>query len=155
MTLEWLHWLIKPAQYYDAVVELCPELVVPQKLEGLAGAFTALRRCRFVVTDTYHLSLLAWRLGIPTVCIGRASEHPNQTIDDKKKENFYYTYGAKMFYVFAEHLSDDAARRKIADNMAALIPNSAVTKAVIAAINVHAEHAEQQLVDECRAILGG
>ena len=154
MKPEWVHWFGMPAKHLDVVKTLCPELVVPERPAVWSGAFTALRRCRFVVTDTYHLSLLAWRLGIPAVCVGRASEHANRTINDKKKEIFYYTYGAKLFYVFAEWLADGAARRKIVDDLAGFLPNQAITEAIIRAIDVHAEHSERQFVDECRAVLG-
>jgi hypothetical protein len=66
----------------------------------------------------------------------------------------YYTYGAKIFYVFAEWLADGAARRKIVDDIAGFLPNPAITEAIIRAIDVHTGHSERQFVDECRAVLG-
>ena len=61
--------------------------------------------CKFVVTDTYHVCVNAWRLGIPAVCIGLGSATADNSLSDKKKEILFEMYGARSFYIFAEQLS--------------------------------------------------
>lgn len=58
--------------------------------------------CRFVVTDTYHLSLIAWSHGVPAVCIGRGAQRFEKTVHDKKKELFFMSNCLDEFYLFAE-----------------------------------------------------
>ena len=77
----------------------------------------AIRSCRLVITDTYHLSLIAWSYGVPAICIGRGAQHFRGTTKDKKKEIFFISNSLDDFYLFAEdgfgNLTSGAARRAI------------------------------------------
>src|SRR5690606_23837329 len=46
-------------------------------------------QCKVLITDTYHLSLMAWSLGVPCICFGNAAEDFTLTTHDKKKEIFF------------------------------------------------------------------
>lgn len=60
--------------------------------------------CKFVITDTYHVCVNAWRLGIPAICIGLGAATSDNSLSDKKKEILFEMYGARSFYIFAEQL---------------------------------------------------
>ncbi len=59
---------------------------------------------KFIITDTYHLCVNAWRMGIPAICIGEGAGKISTSLNDKKKEMLYEMYGARQFYVFVESL---------------------------------------------------
>lgn len=53
---------------------------------------------RFVVTDTYHVSVNALRLGVPVFCLGRAAETQKGTLGDFKKRALFEMFHCNNFY---------------------------------------------------------
>jgi hypothetical protein len=111
-----------------------------------------LRRCDAIVTDTYHLAVNAWRLGIPAVCIGFGAERSDSTLNSKKKEIFYAMHGANDFYVFRENLRTPAAMAGEASRVAALLKARA-HEPVVDAVREQAAVARTLLVDSVRGAL--
>ena len=88
--------------------------------EGFHNTLDELRRCRLVITDTYHCAVNALREGVPVICIGDGSKHQTGTLGDKKKEYLFHGLMAQEMYVFADNLSimragADAAGQYVAD----------------------------------------
>lgn len=96
-----------------------PWFFTRRKIRALAGAFgyqvpnqhvetgkilSELSGCKFIITDTYHVCVNAWRLGIPAICIGLGAATADNSLSDKKKEILFEMYGARSFYIFAEQL---------------------------------------------------
>ncbi len=102
--LSWLPWFPAPAPTEEAARGRWPTLGDGTSAGSLSRALGALLRCRAVVTDVYHLSVLAWNCGIPAVCVGRGASRFRTAVSDKKKEIFHLMYGIDRLYVFAEHL---------------------------------------------------
>jgi hypothetical protein len=63
---------------------------------------TEILKCKFIITDTYHLSLMAWSLGVPCICYGNGTEEFKLTTHDKKKEIFFASNFIEDFYFFTE-----------------------------------------------------
>lgn len=63
--------------------------------------------CDVVLTDTYHLSLMSWSLGVPCICYGNSSEKFKLTTHDKKKEIFFTSNFIDDFYFFTENFYRD------------------------------------------------
>lgn len=63
---------------------------------------TEILKCSVIITDTYHLSLMAWSLGVPTICYGKATQPFKLTTHDKKKEIFFSSNSIEDFYFFTE-----------------------------------------------------
>lgn len=61
-----------------------------------------LLECDVIITDTYHLSLMAWSIGIPCICYGKGTEHFKSTVHDKKKEIFFSSNFIDDFYFYTE-----------------------------------------------------
>jgi len=84
---------------------------------SIAEHIDAVRSCRFIVTDTYHLSLIAWSHGVPAICIGKGAQHFRSTLHDKKKEIFYAANFIDELYLFAEkglsNIFDGSVRRAL------------------------------------------
>lgn len=73
-------------------------------LAYLESKIDQLRQCLFVVTDTYHCAINAWREGVPAICLGYGSEHASDTLSEKKIELLYSMLNARQFYVFVERI---------------------------------------------------
>ena len=112
----------------------------------------ALTGCRFVITDTYHMCVNAWRMGIPAVCIGQGGGATASSLSDKKKEVLYEMYGARSFYVFVENLAG-AGLRGEAKRVAAALKQEGLSAQVAATIGQHRETAERRLAEALREAL--
>ena len=117
----------------------------PQRWSPPGSILSELSGYSLVVTDTYHLCVNAWRMGIPTVCIGSGTTHDTSTVGDKKKEVLYAMYGAQPFYVFKEELHSPIRFQKATARVAAAIKIGA-SKQVTAAIRKHEAVAVERLL---------
>ena len=114
----------------------------------LGDLYTALSRCRFVITDAYHLCVNAWRQGIPAVCVGTGGSSLVR-FHEKKKETFHLMYDASRFYVFTEDLSANSSPLAVATALC----DADLVRSIATRIRAHAVAAEQALVGELRAML--
>jgi hypothetical protein len=71
------------------------------------------RRCRFIVTDAYHLCLTAWAQGVPAIAIGRGAQKFKSTVSDKKKEILYLANHLDEMYLFCDNPLSNIFRRRI------------------------------------------
>jgi hypothetical protein len=84
----WLRWTVHPLR--------------ADLPESIDEALAALARFAFVVTDTYHLALVCWSIGVPAICIGAGAQRFTHSVHDKKKELFYLAQRIERFHLFAE-----------------------------------------------------
>lgn len=114
----------------------------------IGDLLAALPRYRFVITDTYHLCVNAWRVGTPAVCIGSPQPGPSQggilTLNDWKKHLFYSAYEATDLYL-STSVDADELRRDQLDGITRLIAGDGL-KPVAARIHQHAQQSEEALV---------
>lgn len=68
---------------------------------------TEILKCDVIITDTYHLSLMSWSLGVPCICYGNAAEYFKLTVHDKKKEIFFISNFIDEFYFYTENFFSD------------------------------------------------
>lgn len=119
-------------------------------MASLEAKLEQIRRCAFVVTDTYHCAINAWREGVPAVCIGYGTEAPKDPLSEKKKELLYSMLNARQFYVFAENLTASAAFGE-ARRIVSLLGDGSLAAAVRKNIAVATARSERLLVDALRA----
>jgi hypothetical protein len=70
--------------------------------ESLDEVVARLRRFHFVLTDTYHLALVCWSIGVPALCLGRGAQRFEHPVHDKKKEIFFQSQRLERFHFFVE-----------------------------------------------------
>jgi hypothetical protein len=109
--------------------------------------------CEFVVTDTYHLCVNSWNLGIPAICIGSGSERVAHTLGDKKKEVLYSMYGANAFYVYREALANVTGLPQAARTTADILKQHDTIRLVKESIARHSASSRGKLKDACSGIL--
>lgn len=119
------------------------------------AALAHLASCSAIVTDTYHLAINAWRMGIPVVCIGTGAGAMDDSLADKKKEILFRMYGADGFYVFAETLRTGRGRRKAALAARDRVMDDALVSIVRERIAVHREQARGAFLSAVEGMLGG
>ena len=151
---EWFPWF-KPRGRVDR------QRITRQRLSWRDRPYTtgdllaAVARYRFVITDTYHVCVNAWRLGTPAVCLGSedaAVAARKSTLSDLKKQVLYSMYDASDFY-----LPVGAAIRKRAETVErlAVLLRSDAAAAITTRVRSHAERAAAQLRDTFLAVLDG
>lgn len=117
VTGEWLPWF-DDSLIGQTLATTCaefPELAVPHlKCPPTSGdLLRRLQACDLVVTDTYHLCVNAWNLGVPAICIGES--FPFTPFDVSagwyaswrdKRQVFYAMCEATELYTTLEELQD-------------------------------------------------
>lgn len=71
-------------------------------IDGLLKKICLIKNSEFLLTDIYHCSITGIREKIPVVCFGKGASVPNKSLDDKKKEIFFYQSFLSQNYIFVE-----------------------------------------------------
>jgi hypothetical protein len=106
-----------------------------------------------IITDTYHLCVNAWNLGIPAICIGSGARAQETSISDKKKEILFEMYGARKFYIFAESLRSFSGFFAEATRAINVVSNKPLIDRVIENIDAHRNMALERLRDSVDKML--
>lgn len=149
----WLPWL----GWGGAPKDRWPYMALGYKIRAAdadTGALLSqLSGYKYIVSDTYHVCVNAWRMGIPAVCIGEGSKMALHSLGDKKKEILFEMYGARAFYVYLETLKVWKNLRMAAKHAAAALGNDALSGQVKANIGAHQQMALARLGDALSALL--
>jgi hypothetical protein len=117
----WMQWLddhlpSAPRGLLGRLLRSRPRVSVPLPSEmpddeALGRALSAIARSRFVITDTYHLAINAWNLGVPAVCIADTAEDLALSYNSgrrhawrDKRYEFFSLAEALPFFVHTEEL---------------------------------------------------
>ncbi|EIZ80365.1 hypothetical protein WSK_0923 [Novosphingobium sp. Rr 2-17] len=141
----WLPWFHSPRRQRLLVRAFGLEPSVLQPSPG--SLLSQLSGCEAILTDTYHLAINAWRMGIPAICVGTGAGRALNSLSDKKKELLYKMYGADEFYVFAEALGSRSDRIKAAGAASDALRSVARLAYVHEQIARHRERATKNFVD--------
>jgi hypothetical protein len=126
----------------------------------LGDLLARLRQYTLVITDTYHLCLNAWRLGVPAVCIMPAVNQDAWSVSSgkafawrDKRQVFYAMYDAMDYCVYAEEIMDRRWRHRRTYQLATLLRSPQVAAAVAQQIRKHSEAVADDLVSELHHVL--
>jgi hypothetical protein len=154
----WIPWIARP---FVALDEDAPRRRVPRGLGRLLRSsqppapgpvapeaplddlVDQVRACDVVITDTYHLAVIAWGHGVPCVLFGEASNANTKRINGGRRFEGYdkrlamlATLDAVPFYVPIEDLSDPAiATARVAHLVEEVLNTSHLTDHVLATID--------------------
>jgi polysaccharide pyruvyl transferase len=159
---EWLHragrrWWAQPVRAgYTRYMERKIRRLLPGRGRYSAGdLLAAVARYRFVVTDTYHLCVNAWRAGTPALCFGDPDATPAlQSLDDYKKRVLYEMYDARDFYFSTGALRGTAATRRAAERLRRIAGDRSSATAVSDRIRRHARDVEKAFAGRLGALVG-
>jgi hypothetical protein len=129
---------------------------------SVADVLATMGGCRLVVSDTYHLCVNAWRLGVPAICIG--DETPDAAWNwnsghafswRDKRRTFYAMYDALEYFVQTRELENRRTRARRLDQLVALMADPGLARNIAGTIAGRAATAEKQLIAAMRRRLGG
>lgn len=147
--VSWLPWLNEPSKLIKHIVRL-PGF--RWKKSGQNTDFSSLYRtllsCKLVITDTYHLAVIAWSLGIPAICIGRGISVRRTMIDDKKKEIWFWMYSASAFYVYYEAIQGVVGRQKSVEQVLELLSSPDIIERITSEIQNDASKRKESLISD-------
>lgn len=146
----WLPWFRQKSHVRWAVRS--HGLAFPNRPFGPGQLLSELASCRFVVTDTYHLCVNAWRAGVPAICIGSAFGPMHTPVTEKKKEILYEMLGARPFYVHVEELNRPGA---LIDRLVTQLEAGLVAGLVAEEAALQSRMAESRLTAGLAKALGG
>jgi hypothetical protein len=110
--------------------------------------FTAIARYRFIVTDTYHLCVNAWRAGTPALCFGSVDPPPaQQSLSDYKKRILYEMYDATDFYFSTSSVESAVSRKRAFARVLQITSDDAIARAITERIRAHAQSVESALAE--------
>jgi hypothetical protein len=127
--------------------------IIRAKDEDTGELLSKLSGYKYIVTDTYHLCINAWRMGIPAICIGEGTLMASHSLSDKKKEVLFEMYDARQYYVYGESLRSLRSLRKEAKNAAQVLKNDALKEVVKTTLHSHQDMALKRLGDAIRKLL--
>ncbi len=155
--LRWLPWgdtLAFPALRPSAL-ECCID-----DTANTIGLLKAVAGASLVVTDTYHLAVMAWNLGVPAVgSFGGHTETPSDVSAGAefnwrdKREIFFSQYDALDFLVRPEELRDPRLLDRRINHVFDCVRNEALCKAISSRIHTHATAVEADLGAAISALL--
>lgn len=120
---------------------------------GNGEIFSQLAGHELIISDTYHLCVNAWRMGIPAICIGEGNSTSNHSLNDKKKEIFYEMVGARQFYVFSESLGNWGMFVKSVAQVAGAFRDAALTGEIRRSLNAQRAMGRRRLGRALREVL--
>ncbi len=158
-SLAWIDWGKKPF-FLDRTEEIFtsfPELREHQftgrtPLEILAN----LKKVDFVISDTYHVCVNAWNLGVPAICVIDNS-HENLSVNSgsdlgkrDKRVAFYWTYNASPYLLYSSDLLEDVKIKKRVTELSGLLSNSENISFIASQMLKHASALQVLLADTIR-----
>jgi len=130
------------------------EELLPRGDEYTQGdLLAAIKKYRFVISDTYHLCINSWRAGIPAICFGSESMAGSHVIRDFKKRILYEMYDAKDFYFDALELSDKTRMQAVVRNLVPLLDSAKEAEMVRERVRMHGEFVGEQLAKAIGGVL--
>ncbi len=146
MPLYWLPWLRQlDDKRFHIQTPTLKDSILQLEAKTYSDLIHSIRNASLLITDTYHLALIAWRLKVPVLCIGSGLQHPYSTVDDKKKEIFYTMYNMLPFYFYAEELDDPEKVSTYIKMIKNEFTDQKRIMEIIHTIETHAEIIEQDL----------
>lgn len=108
--------------------------------------------CKAVITDTYHLNLNSWRMGVPAICIGDAEPATTYsgrgTLLNLKKFVFNLEFHAEEYYKTGRFFKQSSSCQELHD----LIQSANCTK-VFAALDSRVKLAEKALFEAVHGLM--
>lgn len=151
--LEYLPWFWQSNQHYNKVRSGLSSIYIPSKKFELMELYSKIKDYNFIITDTYHLCLNAWRQGVPAICIGNGNSFLNSTLTDKKKEFFFLMYNAPDFYVFLGDIKSRKSRKEKINKITSRISNPDVINSIFNNIEMNLNSVEIELTKSISAAI--
>jgi hypothetical protein len=156
VSLRWLPWMPERGANLSRRFRLRYASILPRTpgFRTLPDLLSELAAYRAVVTDTYHVAVNAWRLGVPAICLGHHVSSLQYDVSSgrrfswrDKRFTFYAMYGIQEFYVHPEELDNRAQARARLAQLSGLIANTDLVNDLSRQFHYLTPGAEELLLD--------
>jgi hypothetical protein len=113
-----------------------------------------------IITDTYHICVNAWNMGIPAICFAGDDHFKSRNVNSgdffsrrDKRQVFYGMYDALDFLIPYQELLHQESREKRLNHLQEILDSSLITQGIHQRIRQHAKHSEEILVDAIVSLL--
>lgn len=151
---QWIPWRIEKRfsskiRWYFRRMEVIESSVQPS--EG--DLFDLLKGYEFVISDTYHVCVNAWRLGTPAICIGDVTTENDWDVScgpahawRDKRWTFYSMIEALNYYVHSRELESFEGFNKRINQVVGALAKEEDCRLIAQFINQQSDHIEKHLV---------
>jgi len=149
LDIYWIPWLVDiNHKQFSKIKHKYKKNIKKLKTNDYSDLIYAIKNASLIITDTYHLSLVGWKLHTPVIAIGSGTQLPISTVDDKKKEIFYGMYNALPLYFYSENLNNNKLILKFIENIQSIINNKnhKVFENIYKKIDNHSKSIEKFLI---------
>lgn len=160
----WLPWGAKPAfsmQYDVSSPDHVKARPAPEQWPLLGDLFELIRRYRVVITDTYHLCVNAWSVGVPAICIAETRSRQSYDVNcgsrfawRDKRQVLYGMYDALDFFVYGNELGDAEGRAARIRHLAAMLQDPRHVQAIVERMRRQADAVRGPLAAEIAVLCG-
>ena len=158
-TLSWIPWGDVSAFPTLKMIGEDPALAALDNfdLAGIADPFKAvgsLQEFDVIVTDTYHICVNAWNMGVPAICFAGNDHFKRRNVNSgdffarrDKRQVFFGMYDALDFLVHYEELLHLESREMRLNHLIGLMDSGIIVKEIQQRIRQHAGHSENILMN--------
>ena len=155
LSISWLDWGTKPffldrkQEFFDVLPSLKDDVVTGSyPVDLLRG----LSEYELIITDTYHVCVNAWSMGIPAICLidntstSIAVNQGSKYAARDKRVSFLWTYNAAPFILYSSDLEcEDRVHTKVAE-FKELFMDGTLLLAIIKQMKQHVDICEKSLL---------
>lgn len=163
----WFPWSLRGSRkkYYSlrglAQIYLESEARISGEACDREGELLAtLRQCRYVITDTYHLSVVCWGLGVPAICIADIASSRSYDFNSgqihawRDKRYLHYMMNDQLdFFVHWNELQSKSRLRSRVEHVMRALEDDRLLEHINWQMAADIERAEARLIDELRALI--
>ncbi len=128
----------------------------------LLGLLRAVAESSAVVTDTYHLAVIAWTFGVPAVALSAPVDPSEPSVDSgaafnwrDKRETFFSQYDALDFLVRAEEAAEPERLARRVERILERLESEGHVRAVAGRMRAHSRWCEEACAKAIREISAG
>jgi hypothetical protein len=132
----------------------------PRQTGKVGDLLAMMKRASVVITDTYHVCVNSWSMGIPAICIGSVLSKSDFDLNSgyrfapiDKRYAFYSMSEALDFYIHEEEFRDAKFLKAHLLNIARLLAEPEYVRQIVRELRKESVAAEQRLVSEIDGIL--
>lgn len=116
----------------------------------------------FIITDTYHVCLNAWRMGVPAVCIGESLTMNEYDVSigwqnawRDKRQTFFFMHDAMEYFIYKDELIDLNSRERRLDQIQKLIKSRESRESITKDIHEFSNNIKKDLLESLTKIISG
>jgi hypothetical protein len=163
--LEWITWgdvnaFPSLVHSFSLPTICCIDQFTRDAASNVHTALSGLSRHRLIISDTYHVCVNAWLLGIPAVCVAeteqsgiRNAKVPNYFSRRDKRQLFMSMYDALDFFVPTNELENTDYRERRVAHISGLLEAGTITSVIRDKMEAHSVAATTAFVSELRALI--